>query len=73
MPGSLNEDASLWSHLADTRFDGDAIRKYRRTACPVEGDDDVDDFDDDPDSPPSEDVPPPDSPPDSPPPEDQPV
>jgi len=45
----LNNDDGLWSNLPDVDF----VRRYRITACPVEGDDDVDDddpeLDDDPD------------------------
>lgn len=60
VPRRLNDDGSLWSHLGDVPPGADAIRKYRRTACPVEGDDDVDDFEDDPGSDtPTDDTPPP--------------
>jgi len=71
----LNDDASLWLNLSGIPLDGDAIRKYRRTACPVEGDDDVDDFDDDPDAPGDETPPPdtPDTPPDDAPGDEQPT
>jgi hypothetical protein len=52
----VNDDQSLWSHLGGLAPDVDALRKYRRTACPVEGDDDVDDFEDDlPVTPPKDD------------------
>lgn len=58
VPRSVNDDVSLWSHLGGLAPDVDALRKYRRTACPIEGDDDVDDFEDDPlPTPPSKDNP----------------
>ncbi len=42
-PKSINEDESLWTGLAFHGHGADFIRQYRMTACPVEGDDDVDD------------------------------
>lgn len=53
---SVNDNSSLWSHIGGLDAGVETLRKYRRTACPVEGDDDVDDFDDDslPDGPPTD-------------------
>jgi len=45
-PTSINEDDALWTRLVLDETD-DFVRRYRATACPVEGDDDVDDDDDD--------------------------
>jgi hypothetical protein len=48
-PLSLNDDDSLWTNLDIEGMNRNFIRTFRATACPVMGDDDVDEADDDDD------------------------
>jgi hypothetical protein len=47
LPRSLNDGSTLWHRLGLADATDDFIRQFRITACPVEGDDDVDDDEDD--------------------------
>lgn len=42
MPIPLNPNDDLWTHI-EINEPEDFLRQFRRTACPVMGDDDIDD------------------------------
>lgn len=45
MPIPINSDDNLWTNINIDESEN-FLRRFRRTACPVQGDDDIDDDDD---------------------------
>jgi hypothetical protein len=44
MPIPINSDDNLWTNINVDETEN-FLRRFRRTACPVQGDDDIDDDD----------------------------